>query len=82
MVLDEYHSSFITYELEPGIYMFKEISKALLKILQPEYHNAIDIESDDITMITKLVVRPGIIAIRFDEKTLFSTILGINHGWD
>ena len=60
LVLDEYNSSFITYELEPGIYTFKDISEALLKILQPEYegyHNAIDIEYDDITMKTKLVVR-------------------------
>ena len=37
LVLDEYNSSFITYELEPGIYTFKDISEALLKILQPEY---------------------------------------------
>ena len=37
IVLDEYNSNFITYELEPGIYTFKDISKALLKILQPEY---------------------------------------------
>ena len=36
LVLDEYNSSFITYELEPGIYTFKDLSEALLKILQPE----------------------------------------------
>ena len=85
LVLDEYNSSFITYELEPGIYTFKDISEALLKILQPEYegyHNAIDIEFDNITMKTKLVVRYGIIAIRFDEKSFFSTILGFTSGWD
>ena len=35
MVLDEYNSNFITYELEAGIYNFKEISEPLLKILQP-----------------------------------------------
>ena len=33
LVLDEYNSSFITYELEPGIYIFKDISEALLNIL-------------------------------------------------
>ena len=32
-------------------------------------------------MRTKLVVRDGIIAIRFDENSFFSTILGFNHGW-
>ena len=26
LVLDEYNTSFITYELEPGIYTFKDIS--------------------------------------------------------
>ena len=85
LVLDEYNSSFITYELEPGIYTFKDISEALLKILQPEYegyHNTIDIEFDDITMKTKLGVRSGIIAIRFDEKSFFSNILGFTPGWD
>ena len=33
-------------------------------------------------MKTKLVVNPGIIAIRFDEKSFFSTILGFTTGWD
>ena len=74
LVLDEYNSSFITYELEPRIYTFKDISEALFNILQSEYpgpNNVIDIEYDDITMKTKLVVNIGIIAIRFDEKSFF-----------
>ena len=33
-------------------------------------------------MKTKLNVRPGIIAIRFDEKSFFSTILGFTPSWD
>ena len=85
LVLDEYNSSFITYKLEPGIYTFKDISEALFNILQSEYPgpiNVIDIEYDDITMKTKLVVNIGIIAIRFDEKSFFSTILGFTPGWD
>ena len=85
LVLDEYNSSFITYELEPGIYTFKDISEALFNILQSEYpgpSNVIDIEYDDTTMKTKLVVNIGIIAIRFDEKSFFNTILGFTPGWD
>ena len=85
LVLDEYNSSFITYELEPGIYTFKDFSETLLNILQSEYpgsSNVIDIEFDDITRKTKLVVRAGIIAIRFDEKSFFSTILGFTAGWE
>ena len=37
LVLDEYNSSFITYELEPGIYSYRDISEALFYILQSEY---------------------------------------------
>ena len=85
LVLDEYNSSFITYELDPGIYTFKDICEALFNILQSECPgpiNVISIEFDDITKKTKLVVRSGIIAIRFDEKSFFSTILGFTPGWD
>ena len=85
LVLDEYNSSFVTYELDLGIYTFKDISEALFNILQFEYpglRNTIEIEYDDITMKTKMVVRQGIIAIRFDDKSFFSTILGFTPGWD
>ena len=85
LVLDEYNSSFNTYELQPGIYTFKDISKALLNILQseyPGYSNMIDINYDNSTMKTKLVVRSGIIAIRFDEQSFFSNVLGYTPGWD
>ena len=34
-VLDEYNSNFITYEIEPGIYTFEDLSKSF-NILQPE----------------------------------------------
>ena len=85
LVLDEYNSSSITYEFEPGIYTLKDISKALFNIRQPEYElysNPVDIEYDDITMKNKLVVRPGIIAIRFDEKWFFSTARDFTPHWD
>ena len=84
LVLDEYNSNFITYELQPGIYTFKDISQALFNILQSVYpgpSNVIDIEYDDITMKTKLVVKSGIIAIRFDEKSFFCNVLGFTSGW-
>ena len=85
LVLEEYNSSFFTYELEPGIYSYREISEALFNILQLEYPSSdskILIRLDDITRKTKLVVGSGIIAIRFDEKSFFSTILGFTAGWD
>ena len=84
LVLDEYNSSFITYELEPGDYTFKDIYEALFNILQPEYpepSNTIVIEFDDITRKTTLVVRSGIVAIRLHQKLFFSTVLGFTPGW-
>ena len=85
LVLDEFNSTFITYDLEPGIYTFKDFSEILLKKFKPEYegyHNAIDIDFDDTTMKTKLVVKSGIEAIRLDEKSFLklswvSTHIGI-----
>ena len=85
LVLNEYNSNFITYELEPGIYSYRDIAEALYYILQSEYPSSgseILIRLDDITRKTKLVVRSGIIAIRFDEKSFFSTILAFTPGWD
>ena len=79
LVLDENNSSFITYELEPGIYTFKYLSADLFNILEPEYglfNNSDVIEIDDITMKIKLIVRSSIIAIRFDVKSFSNTILG------
>ena len=85
LVLDEYNSNFKTYELTPGIYSYRDMAEALYFILQSEYPSSgseILIRLDDITRKNKLVVRSGIIAIRFDEKSFFSTILGFTPGWD
>ena len=85
LLLDEYNSSYVTYELDPGIYTYKDLAIALFNILQHKYpssNSEILIRLDDITRKTKLLVRSGIIAIRFDEKSFFSTILGFNYGWD
>ena len=85
LVLDEYNSNFITYEIEPGIYSYRDIAAAVFYILQSDYpqsNSEIIIRLDDITRKTKLVVRSGIIAKRFDEKSFFSTILGFTPGWD
>ena len=84
LVLDEYNSSFVTYKLEPGIYSYRDLSEAFFDILQSEYPSSdseIFIRLDDITRKTKLVVNSGIIAIRFDENSLFSTMLGFTPGW-
>ena len=85
LVLDKYNSIFITYELQPGISTSKDLSEALFNILQSEYpgpSNVIDIEFDHLTRKSKLLVRNSIIAMRFDEMSFSSTILGFNPNWD
>ena len=85
MVLYEYNTSFVTYELQPVTYTFEDFSEALFNIFQPDYPGAgtvIDTEFDDLTRKSKLVVRSGIIARRFDENSFFSTILEFTSGWD
>ena len=52
LVLDEYNSNFLTYELAPGIYSYRDIAEALFYILQSEYPSSgseIIIRLDDIT---------------------------------
>ena len=83
--MNEHFSSFLTYELQAGFHTFKDLSGALFNILQSDYpgpSNVIDFDFDDITTKSKLVVRNGIIAIRFDEMSFFTTILGFNPNWD
>ena len=78
LVLDEYNSNFITYELEPGDYSYRDIAEAVYYILESEYPQSsseILIRLDDFTKKTKLVVRSGIIAIRFDEKSFLVLFL-------
>ena len=85
LVLDEYNSSFVTYKLEPGIYSYRDLSEALYYILQSEYPSSgseILIRFDGFTRKNILVVKSGIIAIRFDENSFFNTILGFTPGWD
>ena len=51
MVLDEFNSSFITYELKPGIYTHKDFSESVFNIVQLEFVasiNVIVLESDDV----------------------------------
>ena len=57
LVLDEYISSFITYEIEPVMYTFKDFSESVFNILQlenPASSNLIIIELHDITIKNKI----------------------------
>ena len=96
LLLKQYNSKFNLYEISPGIYTFEDLCEVLSRAfgkefeirreIKPNTKNAkydwIIIECDNNTMETKLIVRYEINAMRFDEKSLFSTILGFPPYWD
>ena len=82
LVLDEYKSNFSTYELKPGFYTFTDLSEVLSQNSQigfDGHNNSTDIEFIDSTMKNKLIVRPDIIALRFDEKSILALSLDSIH---
>ena len=84
LLLKEYNSHFITYELTPGIYSIQDISDTLhtfsghMEIIQVIY--------DDISMKTKIILKYiggqktfVLGTLRFDERSFFHTLLVVLH---
>ena len=81
MILKEYNSHFITYELSPGIYKIKDISDAVHTF--SGHSEIIEIEYVDISMKTKIILKYNdwrenfaIGTLRFNKKSFFHTLLG------
>ena len=81
LILKEYNSHFITYELSPGIYTIQDISDAVHTF--SGHSDIIEIEYDDISMKTKIILKYndwrenfGLGTLRFDKKCFFHTLLG------
>ena len=81
LILIEYNSHFITYELSPGIYTIQDISDAVHTF--SGHSEIIEIEYDDISMKTKIILKYndlreifGLGTLRFDKKSFFHTLLG------
>ena len=81
LILKEYNSHFITYELSPGIYTIQDISDAVHTF--SGHSDIIEIEYDDISMKTKIILKYndwrenfGLGTLRFDKKSFFHTFLG------
>ena len=87
LILEEYNSHFITYELTPGIYTIQDISNAIHTF--SGHSEIIQIEYDNISMKTKFILKFknnryafGLGTLRFDERSFldfirFYTILGL-----
>ena len=79
LILKQYNSHFLTYELAPGIYSIPDISDAIHTF--SGHSGIIEIEYDDISMKTETILKYiGVGAqqkyalgtLRFDEKSFFS----------
>ena len=81
LILKEYNSHFITYELTPGIYTIQDISDAVYTF--SGHSEIIEIEYNDISMKTKIILKykdlrenVGLGTLTFDKKSFFHTLLG------
>ena len=95
LIIKLYNSKFETYKICPGVDTIKDLSEVLsrgfnnefeIRKLRPDHKHELSdsilIDSDNLSLITKLTLRPEINALRFDEKSFFSTILGFSAHWD
>ena len=87
LILKEYNSQFITYELTPGIFSIQDISDTIHTF--SGHTDTIQIEYDDISMKTKFILnyiggRKMFVlgTLRFDERSFFHTLLGFTPYWD
>ena len=88
LILKEYNSHFITYELTPGISTIRDISDSIQTF--SGHKETIQLEYDDISMKTKIILKfknneTGLFALgalRFDENSFFHTLLGFTPYWD
>ena len=87
LILKEYISHFITYELTPGIYSIQDISDSIHAF--SGHMETIQIEYDDISMKTKIILKYiggrkmfVLGTLRFNKKSFFHTLLGFTPYWD
>ena len=81
LILKEYNSHFMTYELSPVIYTIQDISDAVHTF--SGHSEIIEIEYNEISMKTKIILKYkdlrenfGLGTLRFDKKSFFHTLLG------
>ena len=87
LILKQYNSHFITYELTPGLYTIQDISQAIKTF--SGHQETIQLEYDDISMRTTIVLKFkngkymfALRTLRFDRQSFFHTLLGFSPYWD
>ena len=77
LILKQYNSNFVSYELPPGIYTINGISEAVYTM--GDHEGTLKIEYKDISMKTKLIITRFDGTLRtliFEEKSFYNTLLG------
>ena len=84
LILTEYNSHFITYELTPGIYTIQDIFDAIQTF--SGHQETIQLEYDDISMRTIIVLKFkneektfALGTLRFDKQSFFILYWGFHH---
>ena len=87
LILKEYNSHFITYQLTPGIYTMQDISDAIKTFSGHEVTT--ELVYDDITRRATIVLKFkdekakfALGTLRFDKQSFFHTLLGFSPYWD
>ena len=83
LILKQYNSNFVTYELDTGNYTIEDLQKAVYSL--GDHEGTFQIEFDDSNKKVKLILtRFGDTfgTLRFDEKSFFYTLLGFDPYWD
>ena len=87
LILKEYNSHFVTYQLTPGIYTMQDISDAIKTFSGHEV--TIELVYDDITRRATIVLKFkdekekfALGTLRFDKQSFFHTLLGFSPYWD
>ena len=83
LILKQYASHFINYEIPPSIHSIKDISDVVYTM--GVHDRTLENEYDDIRMETKLVLtRFGLTfgVLRFEVKSFFDTLMGFAPNWD
>ena len=87
LILKEYNSHFVTYELTPGIYTIHDISDAIQTFTG--HQEIIQLEYNEISKRTTIVLKFkneeakfALGTLRFDKQSFFHTLLGFSPYWD
>ena len=87
LILKEYNSHFITYEITPRTYTIQDISDTIHTF--SGHSEVIKIEYDDLNKKTKIIFdfknnrnAFGLGTVRFDERSFLHTLLGFTPYWD